>query len=193
MGRTISAAHRDELIAYWDERLRGCAPTGLALRRLLCPGEAGRGNADADTARRFTRAAAALRAADGTAARRAWIDRFLVTRGPDLLVDERRRRAALTTVRDRARRNRRKAADRHVVQVVLGTADLRTLRSHAQAIRCNSLSDAIVHLIRKSVGVRPRAGKTSSDASTPDLFSAPKPGGPAEPPARRDRASRHKP
>ena len=192
MGRALSAAHRGALITYWAERLRGCEPTGPALRRVLRPDDAGQSHADADTVRRFARAAAALRAAEGEGARRAWILRFLVDRGPDLLTDDARRRAALATVRDRARRERRKAAERHVVQVQLGAVDLQRLRSFAEVTRCGSLTEAIVRLIRDAAGVRPRHRKVPSGAPTADLFATPGPGGRTEPPAGRSRAARRK-
>lgn len=140
-----------------------------------------------------SRTNSALKAAEGEGARRAWIGRFLVDRGPGLLADDDRRRAALATVRDRARRDRRRAAERHVVQLVLGTADLGRLRSFAEAIRSTNLSDAIVRLIHDAAGVRPRLRKAPSVASTADLFAAPQPGGEAESSATRSRAAQHKP
>ena len=192
MGRTLSDAHLDALIGYWHARLRDCAPTGPALRRLLRPETANQAVPDAATARQFARAAATLRAAEGESGRRAWILRFLVDLGPDLLIDEPRRRAALATVRDRARRDRRREAERHVVQVVLGAADLRRLRSFAEGARCGSLSEAVVRLIRDAAGV-PRRRKSPPASSTADLFAAPQPGGATESAARRSRPSRHKP
>ena len=93
MGRTLSDAHLDALIGYWDERLRDCDPTGPALRRLLRPETANQAVPDAATARQFARAAAALRAAEGESARRAWILSFPVARGPDLLIDSMNRGA----------------------------------------------------------------------------------------------------
>ena len=193
MGRTISAEHRGALIAYWAERLRDCEPTGPALRRLLRPDQAGQSPADANTVRQCARAAAALRAEKGDAARQGWIGRFLVDRGPDLLIDDGRRRAALATVRDRARRDRRRAAERHVVQMVLGAADLRRLRSFAEVARCASLSEAIVRLIRDAAGVPRRNRKGPPASSTADLFAMPQSDGAAESTATRGRGPRHKP
>ncbi|WP_048863503.1 hypothetical protein, partial [Acidisphaera rubrifaciens] len=85
------------------------------------------------------------------------------------------------------------AAERHVIQVVVGTADLRRLRSFAEATRCGSLTEAVVCLIRDAAGVPRRSRKAPPASSTADLFPAPQLGVATESPARRGRAVRRKP
>ncbi|MBV8576300.1 MAG: hypothetical protein JOZ58_14855 [Acetobacteraceae bacterium] len=184
-------------VAYWRPRLvaflHGARLTRRALAAALgLDGAAFQtlGTKHVPEAIQELRKAIASPPAQAGAALDAWIAKYLVDRGVHLLIDEIRRRAVLTQIRDADRRTRTKASPEPMVTMRVPRSVARMLQSLARSRHLPSAEAAIATLLDEAPRPPPRKPRRPASSDTlplPDLLSGLSDAASSRSPRRRQR------